>query len=63
MTELNFLGHLIDMPRHEKFTINDELCVTRVPGGWIYEVFSGGDWSTVFVPLTNCFLYRLKAIC
>jgi hypothetical protein len=55
MTELNFLGHLIDMPRHEKFTINDELCVTRVPGGWIYEVFSGGDWSTVFVPLTNCF--------
>lgn len=44
---------LRDMPLHEQMTITDQLLVTRVPGGLLYQVWGMYDSAVAlaFVPL------------
>lgn len=52
---------IYDLKLHESIKINDGLLVTRVPGGWIYDIFLGVRFpdivyrkvNSIFVPLPD----------
>ena len=50
---------IYEMELHEFFMFSKGLCLTRVPGGWIYaQTYSLGEkkeLATVFVPYNNEF--------
>lgn len=56
---------LYEMQLHESLKFSDELCITRVPGGWIYDrianqyetetINSIGFINSIFVPFNREF--------
>lgn len=53
--------NIYKMKLHEAFRISNNLWITRVAGGWIYEVVNGNDTSNpVFVPFDNEFMATYK---
>ena len=48
---------IYEMELHESIILSSELCVTRVPGGWIYDrlLRNLGDIKSLFVPYNDEF--------
>ena len=57
------MSEIYKMKLHETLMLDDCLLITRVPGGWIYEISAetgtgGYSLTSVFVPYNNEFEYE-----
>lgn len=50
------MDSIYKMKLHETIHIGDDYEILRVPGGWIYNRFSGSGLSSCFVPFHDEFM-------
>ena len=41
---------IYNLQLHERLNIDKDILITKVPGGWIYELRDTDGWNAVFVP-------------